>query len=151
MTWDGFDRQSYWYFPSQTAAGQVNYFDFEQYGYDENGNRISLRKRDGTMLGYQYDSLNRVTLKTVPASASGAAGYSVVYAYDLRGLQTEARFGSLAGPGIRNNYEGCGRLVSTASNMGGFSRTVSSEYDPGGNRTRITHPDGAFFTYDYDI
>lgn len=34
--------------------------------------------------------------------------------------------------------------------MGGFSRTLSSDYDEVGNRTRLTHPDGQAFTYGYD-
>ena len=38
-----------------------------------------MRKRDGQTLTYQYDGLNRVTLKSVPISASGAAGYSVLW------------------------------------------------------------------------
>jgi RHS repeat-associated protein len=150
MAYDGHDRQSFWYFPSKTAAGQVNYLDFEQYGYDENGNRVSLTKRDGTVLGYQYDSLNRVTLKSVPASATGGAGYAVYYAYDLRGLQTEARFGSLAGPGISNNYDGFGRLASSTSTMDGIARTLTSSYNADGNRTGLTGNDGYHAGWDYD-
>ncbi|MBV8687557.1 MAG: RHS repeat protein, partial [Alphaproteobacteria bacterium] len=73
MTWDGLDRQRRWIFPSNTP-GSANPADYEEYGYDAVGNRTSLRKRDGATLTYQYDNLNRVTLKTVPASASGAAG-----------------------------------------------------------------------------
>ncbi|MBV8685925.1 MAG: RHS repeat protein, partial [Alphaproteobacteria bacterium] len=73
MTWDGLDRQRRWIFPSNTP-GYANQADYEEYGYDAVGNRTSLRKRDGATLTYQYDNLNRVTLKTVPASASGAAG-----------------------------------------------------------------------------
>ncbi len=34
--------------------------------------------------------------------------------------------------------------------MDGTSRTLSYRYDLNGNRTRITHPDGAYFTYSYD-
>src|SRR5438105_5044215 len=34
--------------------------------------------------------------------------------------------------------------------MAGSSRTIGHLYDRDGNRTRIDHPDGAFFTYDYD-
>jgi len=93
MTFDGYDRQRRWIFPSKTAAGVANQSDYEEYGYDLVGNRISLRKRDGTTLTFQYDALNRMILKSVPASASGAPGYSVFYAYDARGLQTDARFG----------------------------------------------------------
>ncbi|MEA3061938.1 MAG: hypothetical protein QOJ94_1719 [Sphingomonadales bacterium] len=149
LTWDGHDRQSRWIFPSNTS-GYANAADYEEYGYDENGNRTSLRKRDGTVLAFQYDALNRMTLKSVPTSATFAAGYSVFYAYDLRGLQTEARFGSLSGPGVSNGYDGFGGQLSSTSTMGGISRTVSNQYDANGNRIRITHPDGGFLNYEYD-
>ncbi|MEO7178894.1 MAG: RHS repeat-associated core domain-containing protein [Allosphingosinicella sp.] len=150
LAYDGLDRQSHWYFPSSMTHGQADYSNFEQYGYDENGNRISLRKRDGTTLGYQYDSLNRVTLKTVPASASGAAGYSVYYGYDLRGLQTFARFGSPSGLGVSNAYDGFGRLLFATTNMDGTARTIFSQYDANGNRVQLTATTGYFLTYAYD-
>jgi hypothetical protein len=34
----------------------------------------------------RYDALNRLRAKTVPASASGALGYSVYSGYEVRGL-----------------------------------------------------------------
>lgn len=150
LAYDGFDRLSRWTFPSKTVPGQVNAADYEAYGYDAAGNRTSLRKRDGVTLSYQYDNLNRMTVKTVPASASGAAGYSVHYAYDLRGLQTWARFGSLAGEGVTNAYDGYGRLTSATTTLGGVSRTIGYQYDAAGNRTRVTHPDGTRFDTVYD-
>ena len=86
----------------------------------------------------------------MPVSTSGAAGYSVFYGYDVRGLQTFARFGSITGTGITNQYDGFGRLRSSSTNMDGTSRTVTSDYDLHGNRVRVTHPDGAFFEYAYE-
>ncbi|HEX4693131.1 MAG TPA: hypothetical protein VH326_01150 [Sphingomonas sp.] len=61
-----------------------------------NGNRTSLRKRDGRTFGYTYDALDRVTIKTVPgACVSGyacttppaSAVRDVYYGYDARGQQ----------------------------------------------------------------
>lgn len=69
LGYDGHDRQSHWYFPSSTVPGQINPDDYEAYGYDLNGNRTSLRKRDGQIIGYTYDALNRVTLKDLPGTA----------------------------------------------------------------------------------
>jgi hypothetical protein len=37
------------------------------------GDRTSLRKRDGAVLGYQYDVLNRMMVKVVPDLAVPAA------------------------------------------------------------------------------
>jgi RHS repeat-associated protein len=147
-----------WYFPSKVTANVASTTDFEEYGYDANGNRTSLRKRDGAVITYQYDALNRQTVKTVPISASQAAadptggttGYTVVYGYDLRGLQLYARFGSITGPGVTNAYDNAGRQTSSNTNMDGTSRSVNWLYDANGNRSRVQHPDGAYFDVAYD-
>jgi RHS repeat-associated protein len=150
MTYDGYDRQIRWNFPSPTTPGTVSATDYEAYTYDGVGNRLSLRKRDGTTLTYSYDNLNRILVKSVPASASGAAGYSVYFGYDLRNAQLYARFGSASGLGITNTYDGFGRLTSSANNTGGTSRTLAYQYDPGSRRSRLTLPDTNYFSYDYD-
>lgn len=149
--YDGFDRLAKMRFPvAATGAGQSSVTDYEQYGYDGVGNRTSLRKRDGRTLTYSYDALDRLWVKTVRSSASGVPGYSVHYGYDVRGLQLYARFGSATGAGVTNTYDGFGWLRTSTTNLGGVARTVVSDYDAHGNRTRITHPDGAFFEYAYD-
>ena len=140
LRYDGHDRQSCWIFPSKTVAGTLGgdcaTGDFESYGYDPNGNRTSHRKRDGSTLTYAYDALNRMAAKIVPERAGLGPTHTrdVHYEYDLRGLQTKARFDSLAGEGITNSYDGFGRLVSSSSNMGGTARTVGNAYDANGNR-----------------
>lgn len=178
LVYDGHDRQVQWQYPSSAAppvgynsstpanaiatAGSVNSNDREEYGYDANGNRTSVRKRDGRTLTYSYDALNQITAKIVPDAC--VAGYActnvgawatrdVYYSYDLRGLQTAARFDSAGGPdGVMSSYDGFGRLITSATTMGNgnISRTLSYQYDANGNRTRITHPDGTYFRYDFD-
>jgi RHS repeat-associated protein len=150
MKYDGHGRQSRWVFPSKTTAGVADQNDFEQYGYDPAGNRTSLRKRDGSVLGFQYDALNRVVLKSVPASASGAPGYSVHYGFDNRGLQTHARFGSSSGPGVANAYDGFGRLKTSTTSMDGVARALVSTYDAAGNRTVLQGDSGYFARFDHD-
>ena len=150
LRYDGHDRQVRWVFPHPTTAGAVNEGDYEAYTYDANGNRTALRRRDGTTLSYSYDNLNRLLVKIVPQSASGAAGYSVHYGYDLRGLQLYARFGSASGPGVTNSYNALGRLVSSTTNMDGTPRTLTSQHNEAGERTMLS---GAFgyttgFTWD---
>lgn len=142
--YDTFQRLKRTVFPSKTNAGQVNESDYEEYGYDNVGNRTSLRKRDSQIINYGYDDLNRLTLKDLPSTTQS----DVYYGYNLQGLQTFARFGSVSGTGISNQYDGFGRLDSTANEA--LSKTISYQHDKNGNRTRITHPDGTYFEYQRD-
>ena len=161
LRYDGHGRQDRWTFPSTTrpssyndatqasalaTAGAVNAADHEGYGYDAAGNRTSLRKRDGRTILYAYDALDRVTAKTYPQGGARP----VFYGYDLRNLQTFARFDSATGEGVTSAYDGFGRLASISINMGGVARTLGYQYDAAGNRTRITHPDGIWFQTDHD-
>lgn len=157
--YDGFDRLAAWYFPSTTTPGAASTTDYEAYGYDANGNRTSLRKRDARTIGYTYDALNRVLTKTVNGTcvsgyacttAPSGAIRNVYYDYDLRGLQLYARYDSASGPGLTNVYDGFGRQTSATSDLDGTARTLSYQYDADGNRTRVTHPDGTYFVYNYD-
>jgi RHS repeat-associated protein len=167
LHYDGHGRLDRWTFPSATrlttfngadaataltTAGAVDPNDYEAYGYDANGNRTSLRKRDESVIGYQYDALNRMTAKIVPerAGLTAAQTRDVHYDYDLRNLQTAARFDSLAGPGVAKSYDGFGRLAATTDDTGGTALTLSYRYDPAGGRTRITHPNGDWFFYERD-
>ncbi|MBV8685926.1 MAG: RHS repeat protein, partial [Alphaproteobacteria bacterium] len=113
LRYDGFDRQNRWVFPSPSVAGQLNEADYEAYGYDANGNRTSLRKRDGAVLAFDYDALNRVTRKVVPERAGLAAAQTrdVFYRYDNRGLQLGAWYDGVGGEGVSSGYDAAGRLV----------------------------------------
>jgi RHS repeat-associated protein len=161
LTWDGFDRQAGWYFPSKTGptafngssyatvlatAGAASTTDYEAYGYDANNNRTSLRKRDNRTINFTFDALNRVTLKDIPSSTTA----DVYYGYDLRNHQLFARFGSTTGQGITNTFDALGRVANAADNVGGTSRTLTYQYDAKGNRTQLTFPDNQSFTFDYD-
>lgn len=161
-SYDGFDRLVLWALPSTTTPGTASTTDFEQYGYDANGNRTSLIKRDGREIDYGYDALNRVTAKTFVGSGACVLGFActtpptgavrnVYYTYDVRGHQLAARFDSMSGSDAATSvFDGFGRLTSSTVTMGGMSRTVGQGYDADGNRTSVTHPDSNYFTYDYD-
>jgi RHS repeat-associated protein len=134
------------------SAGAINTTDYEEYGFDANGNRISLRRRDGSVLTFQYDPLNRLSVKVVPERAGLAASNTrdVYYGYDLRGLQTIARFDSVSGEGIANSYDGFGRPITATTSMGGTTRTLSYTRDRDGNRTQLTWMDGLATSFGYD-
>lgn len=181
MVYDGFDRLQQLRFPSQAAlnatqranftaaapvtalalTNAVNPADFEQYDYDANSNRTSLRKRDGRTFTFTYDALNRMTAKVVPdgcapiATGAGAcpqawATRDVYYGYDLLGRQRYARFDSPTGEGVIYEYDALGRLTVSTQLLDGTSRTLGFAYDANGNRTRLTFPDGQAFSYVYD-
>lgn len=152
MTYDGHDRQTRWTFPSKTSVGSVDASDYEEYAYDPNGNRTSLRKRDGSVLTYSYDALNRNTVKVVPERAGLSATHTrdVYYGYELRGLQTYARFDGTGGEGITTSYDGLGRPLSSTQTLDGVTRTLTYAFDANGNRTQVTYPDGNYFAFGYD-
>jgi RHS repeat-associated protein len=161
-TWDGHDRLSKWNFPSPTASGTVSTTDYEQYGYDAAGNRVSLKRRDGRTLTFTYDNLNRMLSKLIPDGCppiqpagtgcpAATATRDVFYGYDTLGRQLTAKFDSTSGAdGITNAYDGFGNLTSSTISMAGFGKAVTALYDLDNNRTRVTHPDAQAFTYAYD-
>ena len=160
MAYDGLDRQSQWNFPSKTSVGQTSTTDYESYSYDANGNRLTQRRRDGRVLTFAYDALNRPISKVVPDGCAPiqvggcspvAATRDVYYAYDLQGHQLSAKFDSSSGAdGVTNAYDGFGQPTSSTISMGGFTKTLTALFDANSNRTQLTHPDGQVFTYAYD-
>jgi len=109
------------------------------------GNRLSIRKRDGQVIGLQYDALSRLTFKDLPGTTSG----DVYTTYDLAGRPTAVHFGAAfpSGTGIDYRYDTAERLSSETS----FGRTMGFNYDAAFNRTQVTWPDTSnFINYDYD-
>jgi RHS repeat-associated protein len=154
--YDGLDRLSRWYFASKTSAGVASTTDYEEYGYDANSNRLTSRKRDGRVLTFSYNALNRAISKLVPSGCApiqvgGCPGASatrnVYYGYDNRGLQLYARFDSGSGEGIATAYDNLGRAAASTSTMGGLTRTINYTWDADSNRTRVTYPDGQYVNY----
>jgi RHS repeat-associated protein len=167
LHYDGHMRQDRWTFPSSTrpaayndatqatalaSAGAVNPADYEAYTYDAAGNRLTMRKRDGSTLAFQYDNLDRLIRKTVPERAGLDPSHTrdVFYGYDLRNQPLFARFDSATGEGVTNVYDGLGRLGSTFVTLSGVSRELRYQYREDGARTRLRHPDGAGFGWNYN-
>jgi len=154
LDYDGFDRLRRLYFPNGTlGSGVASTTDYEEYGYDDNSNRTSLRLRSNESIGYTYDALNREILKDIPGGTSA----DVTSRYDLGGRRTFARFSTTLTPssdctatgnaGIDYCYDAVGRLQYETS----YGRRLAFQYDQASNRTRITHPDATYFQYTYDV
>lgn len=155
LSYDGFDRLKKWNFPSKTSAGTVSSTDYEEYGYDANGNRTSLRKRDGSTLTFEYDALNRMTKKVVPERSGLAATHTrdVYYGYDLRSLQLYARFDGHAATneGVSYSFDGLGRQTGSTLLMDGISKSLTNQFDKNGNRTSLEWVgDYSYATFAYD-
>jgi YD repeat-containing protein len=148
MRYDQYNRVDRVSYPTKSSigSGQYDYSDYEEYSFNANGNRLSLRKRDGKTIYYIYDALNQVTKKNWPNTTAK----DVYYEYDLRGLELHARYGSDAGLGVTRVFDGFGRLSRESNNSSGINFNINHKYDANSNRTEITHPDGKTFQYAYD-
>jgi RHS repeat-associated protein len=150
--YDALYRLTQWNFPSPTQPGIANPTDYEAYTYDNNGNRKSLRRRDGSVLTYDYDTLNRMVDKIVPDGGGLVAAMTrdVYYGYDNRGLMTSATFDSAGGAGITNAFDNAGRLTSSTNSLIPGAKTLSYTYDQDGDRLRITYPDAINVDFTFD-
>lgn len=140
--YDGFDRPRTTRYPSLTTKGSVNPSDYTTLTYDAGGNVTSRRLRDGQVIGYGYNALNRLTTKDVPSGVIHE--YDVIYAYDNLGHLTRATDANTHFSAF--GYDALGRKVSEQSNW----TTRLFAYDPAGRMTRLTWGDGFFVTYEYD-
>lgn len=153
--YDGHDRVSALIFPSRqngslpATCGQIYApgDDCERYRYDLGDNIIEKRLRDGQIVRFEYDALDRLVAKRPPETAA-----HILYSYDLLGRKLSATLpNGAAGSDLGNiiySYDNADRL--TATTAGG--RRIAYHYDPAGNRIRIDYPDGeglsVSFTYD---
>jgi YD repeat-containing protein len=149
--YDGFLRLSQLQFPLPTkGAAASNTTDYEAYTYDANGNRLSVRKRDGQLISYQYDLLNRQILKILPNTTT----LDVWSNYDLAGRPISDYFGSASAAstlGIVYGYDHAKRLTSEAWTISPtVSYPMSYAYDSSSNRVQVTWPDGNYTNHDFD-
>jgi YD repeat-containing protein len=142
---DGHDRIETTNYPDKVTKGLTSATDFEQLTYDANSNVIQRRVRDGALINYSYDNLDRLTLKDVPDTLSFVL--DATYSYDLLGRLT----GMTNPSGIPTSfsYDALGRTVSESTN--GYTKSFS--YDSGGRMTGMAYPGtpALTVTYDYDV
>jgi RHS repeat-associated protein len=139
--YDGQDRIHQVQFPvGAQSAGASDGGNYEQYAYDNGGNIVTRRLRDGQSIAFTYDNLGRVTLKDMPGAEP-----DVTYTHNLRGEMLSA---SQSGQALTYTYDAMGRQLDAAGPNG----TVSYVYDISGRRTRTNYPGGGFYVdYDYYV
>jgi RHS repeat-associated protein len=137
IAYNAFDQVYRLYFPT-TAGGTSSTTDYQQYGYDANGNLTYYRTRGGNGFDYTYDALNRRTFANQPSPMQ-----NVTYAFDNLGRMTSASEGAHV---VSYAWDALGRMVSETGPLG----TYGFQYDAGGRRTRITWPDAYYAQYDFN-
>ncbi|MCB0046665.1 MAG: hypothetical protein KDD92_14680 [Caldilineaceae bacterium] len=149
------------------------------YDYDANGNLTSITDPLAHITRFQYDALDRMVQEVNPLDNVWEYGYDPVdnlvsrldangdltqYAYTADGLP--ARISYPDGTGIDYAYDANHNLVEMVDSLGtstwtfdeldritqavdAHNRTLGYAYDPVGNRTSVTYPDGNTVTYAY--
>lgn len=116
--------------------------NFEAYGYDASNNVTSTILRDGRIVNFQYDALNRLRFRDVPDTDR-----DVTYSYDLAGRRSAATLpGSNAALSVSWLYDKLGRVQSTTTN----GLTLSYTYPADGISGAIVWPDGKSATFASD-
>ena len=134
--YDGHDRLGRMRYPNASGSGSST-TDDEHYAWDDNGNLISRTLRDGTVIDFEYDNLNRRIEMDPPGSAP-----VVTYGYDNFSRLTSA---SQPGHALSFTYDILGRQLTETGPLG----TIARQYRLDGARERITFPDNAYFHFTY--
>ncbi|MBU1087978.1 MAG: hypothetical protein KKD05_10760 [Candidatus Omnitrophica bacterium] len=113
----------------------------EQFFYDKNSNVINKIFRNACYINYEYDPLNRLTKKIYADSSE------VEYIYDLGNRLTSVISQNSS---MNYEYDNLGRVAEVDQFVNSNQYVLHYEYDPAGNRTKLTYPDNDFITYNYD-
>ncbi len=138
-THDGHDRLWTTAFPSKTNPGSSSSSDIETLVYDANGNLIQRTLRDGQLIGYSFDALNRMTGKNLP-------GTEVDVSYSLYDLQGHL----MAATKEDTNYYSWNALGQLTNETGACSSgSMAYDYDSAGRRIKTRWPDNFYVTQDF--
>ncbi len=128
------------------ASGDATYGSWS-YTYDDAGNVATSTNPEGKVVGYVYDSINRI----IREDFTGMSGTEVAYAYDSctygKGLLCAA---TTTDAGLSYAYNPLGARSKEINNVNATHYVTQFEYDRQGNQTKITYPDSAEATYAYN-
>jgi RHS repeat-associated protein len=138
-TYDAYDRHFKTNFPHLSIDGVSSSTDYEQFAYDASDNTIQHRLRDGQLINFSYDALNRMTLKDLPSPETDVS-YS---SYDLQGHLLSA----IQSTSLTSTWDALGRQKTESTPLG----TMSYNYNEAGWRVSTTWPGGFFVTQDHYV
>jgi RHS repeat-associated protein len=140
--YDGFTRLTKTRFPIAGNGATSSSTDYEGLSYDIYGRVEQRRLRDGQLINFGYDVLNRVTNKDLPGAEP-----DVNYVYDFFGrLKAVNR---TDGNNVSVDFDALSRPTSVTTTVGG---TVNYGYDIAGRRTSMGYPGGGLtINYDYFV
>ncbi|WP_373475673.1 RHS repeat domain-containing protein [Sphingorhabdus sp.] len=142
-SYDAFHRPNKVAYPLATTPNASSTTDYVQLTYDANSNVTQRRLRDGAVINYSYDNLNRLISKDVPNIAFGER--DTTYTYDL--LSRLISGNNSDGLYTWFSYDALDRMTSDNNYYSGKSLA----YDIAGRMVKLTWPDGNFISYDYDV
>ncbi|WP_394129501.1 RHS repeat-associated core domain-containing protein [Shewanella maritima] len=127
----------YIYFPSKTSVGQHNVNDFEEYTYNNNGLQESNRLRNGAIINNTYDSMGRISVKSVTGLRNKK------YKYYNSGLLKSIYFNNNLNTQIHYEYDVLGNV--TEEYNANLNKRITLDYDYRGFQQSITYPDNVTF------
>jgi len=138
FAYDPFRRLNRINYPHPTGSGQDS---FEQFTYNDAGDLLEERRRDGAEIDYVYDNLGRMLSATPTAN-----GPTTTFTYDNFSRVTQVSASSRT---VSYAYDQLSRVLSETQPQG----TVQYQWDAAGRRTRITWPGSSslYAQYDYDL
>ncbi len=120
-----------------------------EYDYDDNGNLIYQKDQMDRTIRFEYDKLNRVTLKNYPT------GTDITYTYDeASSTNAKGRLTTVtdsAGTTVFN-YDAVGQITRSDKTLSidASTYTTQTQYDPLGRVKKIIYPDSTYADYSYD-
>ena len=108
------------------------------YGYDADGNRISMDDVAGTT-GYEYDEVGRITAVNL------SNGKKIKYSYDEYGNISKLTYPD--NTTVQYTYNELDQLTQIKDRQG---KTTKYDRDANGNITKVTRPNNTYSTIEYD-
>jgi RHS repeat-associated protein len=141
--YDGYDRAIKLLYPDATPANDNDNL-YEEFTYDLASRKLTSRTREGQVLTFSYDDLDR----TISRTGGGLPDRTFTYDVGGRGLSVKDMNGTTTVAETQYTYDSAGRLTRERRND--WSQNVDYQLDASGNRTRIIWPDAFYAAYVYD-